>query len=136
VCKSPQPIVTPRQVNPLHAHILFSKHPFWISSHRCLDSKIVHFLQIFQTNYGFLLSFEEVQAVDQWLRHYVISRKAAGTISDEVSGLFNLLNPSNRTMALGISQPLTEMSTGNLPGSKVRPARKADTLNAISEPIV
>jgi hypothetical protein len=32
--------------------------------------------------------------------------------------------------------PLTEMSTRNLPGGKGRPARKADNLTAISEPIV
>jgi hypothetical protein len=37
-------------------------------------------------------------------------------------------------MALGSSQPLTEMSTRNLPGSKGRPARRADKLTAISEP--
>jgi hypothetical protein len=39
-------------------------------------------------------------------------------------------------MALGSTQPLTEMSTRNLPGGKGRPARKAETLTAISEPIV
>jgi hypothetical protein len=33
-------------------------------------------------------------------------------------------------------QPLTEMSTRNLPGGKGRPARKADDLTAICEPIV
>jgi hypothetical protein len=36
-------------------------------------------------------------------------------------------------MALGSTQPLTEMSTRNLPG---RPACKADNLTAICEPIV
>jgi hypothetical protein len=49
---------------------------------------------------------------------------------------FNLPNPSSRTMALGLTQSLTEMSTMNLPGSKGRPARKADNLTAICEPIV
>jgi hypothetical protein len=29
---------------------------------------------------------------------------------------FNLPNPSSRTMALGLTQPLTEMSTRNIPG--------------------
>jgi hypothetical protein len=38
-------------------------------------------------------------------------------------------------MALGSTQPLTEMSTKNLPGAKGRPASKAD-LTAICEPIV
>jgi hypothetical protein len=39
-------------------------------------------------------------------------------------------------MALGSTQPLTEMSTGNLRLGKWRPARKADNLTAICEPIV
>jgi hypothetical protein len=40
-------------------------------------------------------------------------------------------------MALGSTQPLTEMSTRNLPGgSKGLPARKADNLTAICERIV
>jgi hypothetical protein len=49
---------------------------------------------------------------------------------------FNRPNPSSRTMALGSTQPLTEMSTRNLPGGKVRPVCKADNLTAIYEPIV
>jgi hypothetical protein len=47
----------------------------------------------------------------------------------------NFPNPSSRTMALGSTQPLTEMSTRNIPGGKWRPARKAD-FTAICEPIV
>jgi hypothetical protein len=46
----------------------------------------------------------------------------------------NLPNPSGHTVALGSTQPLTEMSTRNLkkkPGGKVRPARRADNLAAI-----
>jgi hypothetical protein len=39
-------------------------------------------------------------------------------------------------MALGSIQPLTEMSTRNLPGGKGPPARKADNLSSTSEPIV
>jgi hypothetical protein len=40
-----------------------------------------------------------------------------------------------RTMALGSTQPLTEMSTRNLPGGKGRSARKAN-LTVICEPII
>jgi hypothetical protein len=36
----------------------------------------------------------------------------------------------------GSTQPLTEMSTRNLPGGKSRPERKADKLTAICEPII
>jgi hypothetical protein len=39
-------------------------------------------------------------------------------------------------MALESTQPLAEMSARNLPGGKRRPAPKADSLTAISEPIV
>jgi hypothetical protein len=50
--------------------------------------------------------------------------------------LFNLPNPSSHNMAMGSTQPLTEMSTRNLPGDKGQPGRNADNLTAISEPIV
>jgi hypothetical protein len=39
-------------------------------------------------------------------------------------------------MALVSTQPLTEMSTRNLPGDKGRPARKADNFTALCEPNV
>jgi hypothetical protein len=50
--------------------------------------------------------------------------------------LFNLLNPSCRTMALWFTQPLTELSTRNLPGGKGRKERKADKLTATYEQTV
>jgi hypothetical protein len=53
-------------------------------------------------------------------------------VPDEV----DFFNPSNCTTALGSTQPLTEMSTRNLPGGKKRPARRADNLTAICELIV
>jgi hypothetical protein len=63
------------------------------------------------------------------------SRKVAVSSPDEVV-FFNLPNPSSCTKALGWTQPLTEMSSRNLPGGKGRSARKADNLTAICEPIV
>jgi hypothetical protein len=39
-------------------------------------------------------------------------------------------------MALMSTQPLREMSARNLPAGKARPAREADNLTAICEPIV
>jgi hypothetical protein len=50
--------------------------------------------------------------------------------------VFHLSNPSRRSMALGLTQPLTEMSTRISFWGIVRPARKADNLSAICEPIV
>jgi hypothetical protein len=67
---------------------------------------------------------------------YAASRKIADSIPDVVTGFISLLNPSSRTMALGSTQPLAEMSTKNLAEGKGRPARKADNLTAICEPIV
>jgi hypothetical protein len=89
------------------------------------------------------ISFE----FQQTTRHYGVRGNVAGwgttlqagrsrdRIPDEVY-FFNLPNPSSRTMALGSTQPLIEMSTRNIPGGKGRPARKADNLTAICEPIV
>jgi hypothetical protein len=54
-------------------------------------------------------------------------------VQDEMD-FFNLPNLSSRPMAMGSTQPLTEMSTRNIPGSKKRPARRADNLAAICEP--
>jgi hypothetical protein len=45
----------------------------------------------------------------------------------------NLPNPSSLIIYLGSTQPLTEMSTRNLPRGKGRPARKCDNLTAICE---
>jgi hypothetical protein len=62
-------------------------------------------------------------------------RKVAGSIPG-VIGFFNWPNPSSRTMTLGSTQPLTEMSTRSLPGGKARPAPKTDNLTTISESVV
>jgi hypothetical protein len=51
----------------------------------------------------------------------------------DVVDIFNLPNFSSRTMALGSTQPLTEISTRNLPGGKERPAPRADNPAAICE---
>jgi hypothetical protein len=56
-------------------------------------------------------------------------------VSDEVD-FFSLHNPSSRTIAIGPTQPLTEMSTRNLPGGKKRSARMADNLATICVPNV
>jgi hypothetical protein len=39
-------------------------------------------------------------------------------------------------MALGLTQPPTEVSTRTLSGGKERPAHEADNLTAVCEPIV
>jgi hypothetical protein len=61
------------------------------------------------------------------------ARRSPVRVLDDVI-FFNLPNYFSRTMALGSTQPLTEMNTKNLPGGKKRPARRADNLAAICEP--
>jgi hypothetical protein len=52
----------------------------------------------------------------QW-RHHATTQKLVGSIP-YVTGFFNWPNPSSHTVALGSTQPLSEMSTRNLPGVK------------------
>jgi hypothetical protein len=61
--------------------------------------------------------------------------KSPVRVPEEVD-FFNIPNSSSRTVALRSTQPLTEMSTKNLPGGKKRPARRADNLASICEPNV
>jgi Na+/glutamate symporter len=53
-------------------------------------------------------------AVAQWLRYCATNQKVAGSIPDGVMEFFIDINPSDRTMTLGSTQLLTEMSTGNI----------------------
>jgi hypothetical protein len=48
------------------------------------------------------------------MRHCLTSLKVAGSIPDGVIGIFHLHDPSSRTMALGLTQTLTEMSTRDI----------------------
>jgi len=51
-------------------------------------------------------------AVAQWFPSCcATNRKVAGSIPDSVIGIFHCHVPSDRTMALGSNQPLTEIST-------------------------
>jgi hypothetical protein len=62
--------------------------------------------------------------VKQIENRYATSRKVAGSIPDEAIGFFNWPHLSCRSVALGLTQPLTDMSITNLPGDKGRPARR------------
>jgi hypothetical protein len=50
-------------------------------------------------------------AIAQWLRYCATNQKVAGSIPDFILKFFIDINPSDSTMALGSTQPLTEMST-------------------------
>jgi hypothetical protein len=66
---------------------------------------------------------------------YAASRKIVDSIPDKVTGFCNWHNPSSRKTLVS-TQPITEMSTRNLPGGEKRPAHKADNITAICEPTV
>jgi hypothetical protein len=50
-----------------------------------------------------------------WFRHCATSRKVPDWIPDRIFESFRWPDPSGRIMALGSTQPLTEMSTTDLP---------------------
>ena len=55
--------------------------------------------------------------VTRWCSYWdtaLKSRKVAGSIPDGGPGIFHWHNPSGRTMVLGLTRPLIEMSTGNI----------------------
>ena len=63
-----------------------------------------------------------------WLRHCSTSWKVSGSSPVGVIGIFYWHNPSYHTMALGSTQPPTEMSTGNIFWGQRGPVRRADDL--------
>ena len=73
----------------------------------------VHFLTIMNDNFN-VYYFLRAMWWHSWLRHCTTHKKVAGSIPDGVIGIFHWHNPSGRTMALGLTQPLTEMSTRNI----------------------
>jgi hypothetical protein len=68
------------------------------------------------------------------LRLCATSREIANSRS--MIFFFNLSNPSRHNIDLGLTFPLAEISTRNLPRSKARPVLKADDFTTICEPIV
>jgi hypothetical protein len=47
------------------------------------------------------------------------SRTVPGSIPGGVTGFFSDISPSDRSMALGSTEPLVKMSTGNILGVKI-----------------
>jgi hypothetical protein len=68
--------------------------------------------------------------VAQWLRYCATNQRVADSFPD-VIGIFHWHNPSDRTMVLGSTQPLTEMSNRSISWGYKRPVRKADNLTTI-----
>jgi len=70
---------------------------------------MIHLIKIIQ-NYNYI----DETAVAQWLRCCATNRKVGGSIPAGVIEIFHSHNPSGRTMALGSTQPPTEMSTRSI----------------------
>ena len=62
----------------------------------------------------FVFIWEQTATCATYSINCATSRKVAGSIPDGVTGISHWYNPSGRTMALGLTQPLTEMSTRNI----------------------
>jgi len=78
----------------------------------CLEENIFKFKN--EVVYIFLFYIFWGTRWRNWLRHCATSRQVVGSIPDGVIGIFHWHNPSDRTMALGSTQPLTEMSTSSI----------------------
>jgi len=81
-----------------HVHHIY---PLWHTSQIWRDSICPLSLGLYMTWYI-------------WLRHCATSRKVAGSIPDGFIGICHWHNPSGRTMALRLTQPLTEMSNRSI----------------------
>jgi hypothetical protein len=84
---------------------------------RILEAREVSQLQVYRYSFSFIISATTIiwgHTVAHWLRYCATNRKVAGSIPDGVIEIFHCNNPSKRTMSLGSTQPLTEMSTRNI----------------------
>ena len=75
------------------------------------------FKKLLSMNVQNIYTYIYIYMTTRWqscLRHLATSRKGAVSIPDGVIGIFHWHNPSGRIMALGLTQPLTEMSTRNI----------------------
>jgi len=101
----------PKQVDPrpLKMKALCSKHKETLVQWHSVTSLKTWILQ-HKTQLQWTLGY----AVMSWLRHCAASRKVAGSIPDGFIGIFHWHNPFSCTMALGLTQPLIEMSTRNI----------------------
>jgi hypothetical protein len=68
-----------------------------------LDSLIILYFSVVFLNFG--------KRWRSWLRLCATGWKFAGSIPDGVVGIFHLRNPYGRTLSLGSTQPLSEMSS-------------------------
>ena len=90
----------------------------WLPCSQIFILKIIPIIQRNSSHFQllsewFIITFKicTSKVVAQWLRCCATSRKVSGSIPDGVIEIFLWHNLSDHTMALGSTQPLTEMST-------------------------
>ena len=101
-----------------------ARHSAWNSKKGDEKFQKIHFKAVINNNmtvgnsctrqctYIYVISeFRWGTAVAQWLWSSATNPKVAVSIPVGFIGIFHWYNPSDRTMALGLTQPLTEMST-------------------------
>ena len=110
--------ILPPYVLKIHFNIIIQSTPtpFWKFSHHLTRSSSLFKASCFQTSSTCLTVWSILPTLywRSWLRHCATSRKVAVSIPDGVIGIFHWHNLSGRTMALGLTQPLTEMSKRNI----------------------
>ena len=72
----------------------------------------------FSSFFPLVLWSQKRPRVALWLRRCATIQTVPGSIPDGVTGFFNDIFHSDRTMALGSTQPLVKMSTRNIPAGK------------------
>ena len=92
-------------------------HYFYVSYFRATHAVLLFRYMFLSRKYAFISDisrYPESKLWRSWLRHCATSWKVAGSIPDVVIGIFHWHNPSGLTMALGLTQPLKEMSSRNI----------------------
>jgi hypothetical protein len=121
--------------------VIWTKCIIWTHSEDCLVIRKFH-LRIYSQRFRLVFVMETYNKLRRWniifVRIVVMctmlqAGRSPVLVRLRVMDFFNWPNPFSRTMALGSTQPLTEMSTRNLPGGKGRPARRTDNHTAICE---
>ena len=133
------PCPEPDKSSPQTRILFFDKHlntTYYIPLYVYVLS-MVSFLHISQRKqYINILSFPmfDTSRFNHWtcwrsrLRHCTTARKVADSIPKFVIGIIHCHNRSGRTVALRLTQPLTEMSTRNISWGEMRPVRRAHNL--------
>jgi hypothetical protein len=100
--------------------MLLQARCFWMSSESVDIGLVAAYVVCFIKKFWvFFITVSYMgHAVALWLRHYPTNRQVAGSIPDDVRIFFKWHNPAGRTMDLGSTQPLTEMTTRCILGVK------------------